>query len=264
MGGRDSRSVPRSRESRFATSVENFTRQEELILRTVRVFDLGQPVRGPRGVVYSCHPTRAPTATRDHFLKGPELNVLVPEVIAHLLARMVGLAVPQFGVALWGDKVYFASEEVQNQNVGAWVKRKAIANPQVMLEAVVFDIWLANQDRNLGNFVGEVDQTSHKMHLYAIDFEKSLTLRGPHPITSVPTVDPRKFWPRDELGRLLRGERPPTYFCERISAIPRNGIEVCFDKLMAHIGRVPWSENSVKVLTDRARNLRKHLQEAWI
>lgn len=236
--------------------------QEELILRSITVLEPGQAVQGP--VVYSTNPKKAPALDgKDYFLKGPDLNVAVPELVAHLLAGLLGLPVPPFGVAKVGGEFYFASEEIQNRNVDLWIRRNALANPEALLETVVFDVWIANRDRNMSNFVGEIAPNMRDMYLYAIDFEKSMALQGPHPITTVPTRNPKDFWPREELGRLLRGKNPPRDFCGKIAGLRRDRVVDCFDRVVSHVGQIPWAENSVKVLSDRAKRIESHVEEVW-
>jgi hypothetical protein len=91
------------------------------------------------------------------------------------------------------------------RDVGPWVKRNKVKNMDVLPRLIALDVWLANNDRNMGNLLGrQVDDEGDQIELVAIDFEKSATVRRLSPNVEIPTMPPKGFWPRDELGKLCQ------------------------------------------------------------
>ena len=238
--------------------------QNEIILKTIQVLDPGQPVLPPHGIVYSTNPRiTSGTDGHEYFLKGTDRNVVVAEAVAHLLAKMLQVPVPEFGIAPVEEKFYFASRSIQIRNVEVFVERKDIANADVLARTIVLDVWFANPDRNMGNFVGEIAGNPGPIRLLPIDFEKSVCLRGPTPLVSAPMVNPKKLWPKERLGQLLRGTAIPTQFCDKVANFQEHHITDCFNKVVAHVGDIEWVEGSLKVLVNRAKQIHTRVQEAW-
>ncbi len=238
--------------------------QHDLFLRTVQLIEPGQKVTPPRGIVYSTDPkTALGTDNNPYFLKGPATEVVVAEAAAHLLARVVELPVPDFGLASIDGQNYFASKGIKFRNVELHLQLGKIANPQALTDTIVFDIWIANCDRNMGNFVGEVAENPDSVRIYPIDFEKAATLRERTPLVSVPQIEPRRFWPRNSLGTLLAGRSIPRPFCDRVSAVTTSQVARCIETLAAHIGPINWAESSIQVLVSRAANIHMLCSEVW-
>lgn len=238
--------------------------QLPLTLRMVEVLEPGQKVEGPANVVYSTSPTVAPGSDGyDYFLKGPEAETLVAEATSYLLAAFLGLPVPEFGIASIDGAPFFASRAVMLRNVSTFIERSWVANPSVLVETVVFDIWTANTDRNMGNFVGEwAGDGQREVRVCAIDFEKSACLCERTPLVIVPTIDQDRFWPRDTLGNALAGRPLPVLFCDRIAAVTEDSIRRCLDLVTAHVD-IPWADSCVRVLKNRAQSIRRLAQEVW-
>lgn len=228
-------------------------------------------MEAPEHVVYSTDPRRATGLDgKVYFVKGPDQNVAVAEAVAYQLAQEVGLPVPEFGLVLSddGSEPSFASCEVAHchRSVDDWIVRKRTTNPEVLPRIIAFDVWVANKDRNIGNLVGieEPAGLGIRITLVAIDFEKSVALRGPYPLTTVNTIPATKLWPSGILGNLVKGAPQPMEFFATIEGINASHIEAAFGTVEAHLGAiVPWKENTVKLLLTRAKNIRTLVQEVW-
>lgn len=239
-------------------------RQLELTLKSIELLDPGQKITGPPNVIYSCNPRIA--GGLDNFgyvLKGPDIEIVAAEACAHLLAQAVELPVPEFGVAPIDGNMYFASREVQIRNVQRFLAARKIQNPATLYETIAFDVWVANTDRNLGNFVGEMAANEGAVRIVPIDFEKSATIRERTPIVSVPLIEPRRLWPHDDLGRIACGGQIPDAFCEKIAALPRARIDHAMQVATAHLPAFTWGDNSAQVLEVRARRIRQLCREVW-
>lgn len=238
--------------------------QFPLTLKIVRVLESGQRVESPRDVIYSTSPRIAAASDgHDYILKGPEVEAVVAEATAYMLAKQIDLPVPEFGIASVNGSPYFASREVRLRNVAAFIERALVSNPSVLLNTVVFDIWMANTDRNMGNFVGEkAEDGQGNVKVYAIDFEKSACLRERTPLVKVPTIEQSKFWPRGSLGTILAGRPMPNTVCDKISETPEEVIRECLDLIGAHVD-VPWADSCVQVLRDRAQRIHRLAKEVW-
>lgn len=244
--------------------------QRQLFCPLIQLIDKGIKVATPENVVYSTDPHRANGLDgKVYFVKGPELEIVIAEVVAHLLARDLQLRVPDFGVVLSAeDAPLFASCEVPHchRTVDDWIVRRRITNHDLLPRLVVFDIWVANKDRNIGNLVGAEVQTGTdvKIALVAIDFEKSVAIRGPYPLTTVDTIPVRQLWPSGILGDLVQGVPCPGDFCETIEHVSESQIEAAFASIESRLGtEVPWKESSVSVLMKRAKKIRKLVAEVW-
>lgn len=239
-------------------------RQLELSLKSIQLVDPGQKVIGPDGVVYSTNPKTAVGLDElTYFLKGPEIEIVAAEAFAHLLARLVDLPVPDFGLARIDDDTYFASLEAQIRNVGHFLANGKITNPQTLQETIVFDVWVANTDRNLGNFVGQVTPNPNHVRILPIDFEKSASIRERTPIVQIPMIPVRDFWPSEDLGRIASGSRLPEDFCGRIAAVTSNQITHCAGVVAAHLPQYEWGDSTVRVLKTRASQIVRLCREVW-
>lgn len=235
-----------------------------LFLPSIGLVDSGQPVEAPSNIVYSTAPRTALSMDGQHYvLKGPDINVVVAELSAYVLAGLANLPVPEFGIAATAEGTFFACREVKIRNVSHWITAGKLTNASILVQTVVFDIWIANVDRNFGNFVGLSLLSDGRIELRAIDFEKSVALRGKYPLTTVPMVEPKDFWPRESLGELLKGKPIPHEFCDTIRSIPGDAILRALNTVSASIPGMDWAESSEKVIKSRANDIHKLVRDVW-
>lgn len=245
--------------------------QKELVCPTVQLLDEGTKVTAPENVFYSTDPRKVMGVDgHTYFVKGPGYDIVVAEAVAHLLAKEVGLKVPDFGIVLAedGQAPSFASREVPQclREVDSWILRKRVTNLDILPRLVVFDVWVANKDRNIGNIVGSEVQLGAdvKITLTAIDFEKSIALRGPYPMTTVNMIPPSKLWPSGTLGDMIKGISIPEDFCATIEHVSESQMENAFASVEAHFGEeVDWKKSTVRVLQVRSAKIRELLREVW-
>ncbi|HXN18454.1 MAG TPA: HipA family kinase [Candidatus Binatus sp.] len=239
-------------------------------MKVVDLIEEGEEVTPPQGVVYSTHPRR--TLAQDghvYFVKGPDLNVVVAEVVSHLLAQQIELQVPEFALAKSGSTAgfLFASREVQGfRAVDSWLAAGKVRNPTLVQLMHLFDVLVANRDRNIGNLIGETirGQHSSELRLVAIDFEKAEALRGNYPLTTVPTIPPGRLRPSGILGTLLQNDHTAAVQFAAVERINRDDILGAFGKLEAVLGlEIEWKENSAQLVAQRARDIRRLLEEVW-
>jgi hypothetical protein len=98
-----------------------------------------------------------------------------------------------------------------------------------------------------------------------IDFEKSRTLAA-NPFMGSGSVDPKRLWPRDELGDILRRIRPtktPEAVLGRIRGFSQQQISEIVLPVAAELPFIGWQDNSVEVLFRRARNIDGLLEAVW-
>lgn len=204
------------------------------------------------------------------MLKGPDHQVVFSETIAYELAATVGLRVPAYGLCHvpWGDGIYFASEKLGHRHSLEllWPTEK-IANRELLSQVIVFDIWIANIDRNIGNLVYDsfVDGSETRLIIYAIDFEKSEVLRGDKDRFTIEALPLENMWPRETLGKLCNGLPVPYEFCTRIESITEDEVATAFGVWEDDLGlpRIEWSERARSHLMSRARRIRNLVHEVW-
>ena len=140
-----------------------------------------------------------------------------------------------------------------------------VANFGDLLNTLVVDVWLANNDRNLGNVLAQ-NRRDGKAQLTMIDFEKSVTLRSAHPTVESAAVPDRGLWPTGILGQLLRdrkGLHPPAGICGAINSVNEEEIRAILSSVSEPLGRVPWLESSIDVLAKRGRDILKIAERVW-
>lgn len=245
--------------------------QIPLFCALIDLIDEGTAVAAPEDVVYSTQPRKA-TGQDGHsyYVKGPDLNITVAEAVAHQLARNLGLNVPNFGIVVSADtdQPKFASREVPHclRQVDEWIRRNRAINRDTLPLITAFDVWVVNKDRNIGNIVGEglSGTAAGRIKLIAIDFEKSMALRGPYPLTTVPLIPPQAMWPSGTLGQLLKGAPIPQAFCERLERFTENDVLGAFGAIESQMRvDIPWKENSAQLLTTRAQSIKRLVAEVW-
>jgi hypothetical protein len=227
-----------------------------------------EPVTSPDGLVYSTHPRTALAKDGNlYYLKGPELEVVVAEAVGYELASMVGLPVPHYALChVPGDGICFASRELPTQSLEPLLERGRITNPAFLPSCIAFDIWVANEDRNLNNLVAipRVLAAGAHAELYAIDFEKSHILRGTDFLT-VGAMESQRFWPTGLLGTFCASCQFPDGPCDTISEIRQEQIEGIFERLSWSLdgARITWAESATHQLASRARRINVLAEEAW-
>jgi len=245
--------------------------QGELFLRVVDLIEEGQEVTPPTGMVFSTQPRRC-LAEDGHiyFVKGPDPNVVVPEAVSYILAQQVELPVPEFALgrreAEYG--LFFASREVQGgfRSVDSWLGLGRTQNPQVIQRLHVFDVLIANRDRNIGNLLVQNIRSPQgpPFRLVAIDFEKSEAFRGNYPYTTVPTIEPRRLRPSGILCEILQRERVAVEHFAAIERIGQGNVLDAFGRLEAMIGHpIEWKDGSAQLIASRARDIRRIVAEVW-
>jgi hypothetical protein len=123
-----------------------------------------------------------------------------------------------------------------------------------------------NKDRNIGNLVGESQLAPGEgtVAIVAIDFEKSMALRGPYPLTTTPNIQPRALWPSGTLGQLLTGDARPNNFFAAIEAMTGDHVRDAFARVEARLNEdIPWKESSAQLLANRAKRIRNLAAEVW-
>ena len=111
--------------------------------------------------------------------------------------------------------------------------------------------------------MGDVLKETKRLRLLAIDFEKSVVLRGPYPLTTAPTVDPKSLWPKEFLADMLHGMPIPRGFCETIERTTEDALKQCFSRIETSTGQIEWLDNSIVVLHKRAENIHALVREVW-
>jgi hypothetical protein len=105
-----------------------------------------------------------------------------------------------------------------------------------------------------------------EVELVMIDFEKSKTLR-PNPIMGSANVDMRRLWPKDELGRALREQKPlfgPVITMDRIRGMSRDRCAEVIAEVVEALGPIAWADNSIDALSRRALRIDEIVGEIWI
>ncbi len=239
-----------------------------MALTVVDVMTAGD-VEAPEGLVYHTHPRLSEAADgNSYFIKGPEQNTVVAELLGCLLAAEAGLPVPVVVAAKTPDAVYAGSKEVENavRDVMPILRRtEQVANFSDLFDAIVVDAWLANNDRNAYNCLA-VKHRDHRFRIVLIDFERSETVKGPHPIMQASAVEPRTLWPTGVLGAFLKARKPafpPPAMCSRITTLPEARVIALFDAVEEAVGAVPWRESSVHALLSRRERIAAIMDQVW-
>ncbi len=234
----------------------------------IRLAEEPLPVQPHDGLVYSTSPRVGLGADGSSrwYVKDRAPGTVFAELAAYQLGRLLDLPTPAFGV--WvnplTDESWFGCLEA-NLRVGvpSLVEAGSISRESV-LECTVFDCWIANVDRNEGGFV--VDRTAADgLRLLAIDFEKSKVLNTPNRF-AIPGIDARDFWPKENLGRICRGQPVPDQVCGRIAAVSEADVRSALKEAhrsMGHPSAIDWIQTSADLLIDRAARIRDITREAW-
>lgn len=241
-------------------------------LRRLELIEAPQQVEAPPGMVYSTDPHEAMAEDgMDYILKGPDASVVFAEAAAYELAGLLDLPVPPCAGCIdpASTDVWFGSREMQSRfSLDHLLARDRVQNSSMIPQTIVFDVWIGNPDRNMGNFVGATvgtDGTS-AVNLRAIDFEKAQVLRGDRDEFRVTAMDPEGFWPAGELGEICSGFTLPTTVCDEIQRLVEGGrIAGVLEQLVWDLDfpDVPWLDAAVRLLTSRGHDIRMWAEEAW-
>jgi hypothetical protein len=202
-----------------------------------------------------------------YIIKGPDPRLVFAEYAAYELAALAGIPVPEHALCMIpgrGD-VYFASRKLPYRFApeDLW-EHDHVENREMLAETAVFDIWIANDDRNVGNLVAGKGDGDGRIRWYAIDFERAKALRGQEDLFTIMGVHPKQMWPKEQLGRFCSGLQVPRPVCDRIADLGR-AVEPIVDAWNSDLAlpRVDWCERTATVLSQRASRIHHLVQEAW-
>jgi hypothetical protein len=183
------------------------------------------------------------------------------------LASVVGLRVPTASVCSLNGELFGGVESVPRaqRNIRPWLRDvRRINNLTDLFSVIAADTWLANDDRNMGNVVGS-SLGDGRIDVFMIDFEKSRTL-AQNPFMGSGTLEPTRLWPRAELGQILRRIQPkscPEPILERIKRMTPLQISDVVMPIAAELPFIGWYGASVEVLSRRAKNIVRLVEEVW-
>jgi len=237
-------------------------------LPVLRLISGGDAVKGPDGIVYSTAPESWLADDGNHYVvKGPGVGLVAAEAVSYQLARAVGLAVPEFvlGQKEGESDLYFASRKMDLRDIEPWLSMDRAKTLASVARIVVFDVWVANRDRNLGNLLPPHSSHTGSDEVVAIDFEKAVSLCSPHPIVETATVAPAELWPSGELGQTLRGTGLPGAFVAELRALPEATVEAAVASVSNTIGasKFGWAANSQQTLLRRLADLGNLVAGSW-
>ena len=234
----------------------------------IRLATIEAPVIGEAGKVFSTSPEVAIGEDgKTYYIKGRNNATAFSEVVGCRLAKAVGLLVPVASVCSFNGELYGGVESVPRaqRNIRPWLQQpKRINNIIDLFSVIAVDTWLANDDRNMGNVVGS-SLGNGRIELFMIDFEKSRTLAH-NPFISAGSLDPKKLWPRDELGQFLRRIQPkrcPEPILERIRRMEQHQISEVVMPIAAELPFIDWHGASIEVLSRRATNIVRLVEDVW-
>lgn len=220
----------------------------------------------PSNMVYSTAPVSSlDESGADYVVKGPDHDVVVAETTSHVLANHLDLLVPEFALATraGSSSHFFASKKVDPviRDIEPWIDD----HKDTIAKVIVFDIWIGNNDRNIGNLIGraplEGDPTS--IEIVAIDFEKAHAIRGMHPIITVNAVNPPTLWPTGTLGVQMRRTPVPTGFIDRVQALPDALVERTVRCISSALPVFTWADSVAIALNSRKNKLPALVREVW-
>jgi hypothetical protein len=234
----------------------------------IRLATIEAAVIGEPGKVFSTGPEVAIGEDgKTCYIKGRNGPTAFSEVAGCKLAAAMGLRVPAASICSLGDDLYAGVESVPKaqRNIRPWLRDlQRINNSADLFSVIAVDTWLANDDRNMGNLVGS-SLGDGRIDVFMIDFEKSRTL-AENPFMGSGNVEPRRLWPRDELGGILRRIRPattPAAVLDRIRGVSQRQISELILPVAAELPFIGWQDSSVEVLFRRAQNIDRLVEAVW-
>lgn len=202
-----------------------------------------------------------------YYIKGCNDPIAFAEVVGCRLASIVGLDVPDAHIGLFNGDLYAAIESVPaaNRNIRPWLRdRQRIENRDHLFEVIAVDTWLVNDDRNMGNLVGS-SVGGGNIKVFMIDFEKSRSL-AENPFIGSGGVDPKRLWPTEELGAILRQSKParcPEPIVNRIRSISAQELSDSVLPIAEELPFIHWHQSSIELLVRRARNIGTLVETVW-
>jgi hypothetical protein len=209
------------------------------------------PVVGEPGKVFSTGPEVSYGEDgKVYYIKGCNSPIVFTEVVGCRLAATVGLKVPNAHIGFFGGDLFAAVESVPaaNRNIRPWLRDQTrIDNWEHLFEVIAVDTWLVNDDRNMGNVVGS-SVGDGRIEVFMIDFEKSRTL-AESPFMGSGAIDPRRLWPTEELGTILRQHRLrcPDAILGRIAAVSTEQLHEVIMPVAEELPFIHWQESGVEV-----------------
>lgn len=245
--------------------------------RRVRVLTLESvvgPVTPPAGITYRTAPAIGIVAGgKRYVLKHNTVTTIVAELLGYGLAELVHVPVPGHGVArlLHAPRWTFCSAEQERLDLKCFLDRGRVVNSSAFFDTLVFDLWVGNDDRNWGGFVGAIPDTAApgQVEMLAIDFECSHLLCG---MSEIELNAGKNLLPRIEIRQYLtRGIEPFRPMVERLSAVSHQQIERVFDRLrFPDDGLIPelypsaWAERAIQQLASRAARMERIVRETYV
>lgn len=241
--------------------------ESQIMIERVTLAKIGSVITAPGNLVYSTSPRSVTSCDGVNYVrKGPELNVVVTELIAHLLSEKIGIKTPEFAYCKDENCFHFLSRKVVDcvRNIQPWLKQNQPEVIRQVCQIIVFDIWIMNYDRNIGNLLGVRSDNDASISVIAIDFEKSAALRGQHPLTESSERSPGSFWPTGDLGRAMRGTQIPVDLMNKIQDISPDVVAESVTSVSDTIGNsFTWAGSSIQLLQSRQNRLPELAREVW-
>jgi hypothetical protein len=245
-------------------------RRQILTVRWVRALEVPKPIESEGLTIYASNPRQALCDDgRRYVLKGPSLAQIVAEYMGYTLAKRVELPVPEFALcrANVSSEVLFASRMSDRalRFPADSMLRADKSGIGLLADCAVFDIWVANEDRNPGNIIGEPigGYGNPSISYLLIDFERSLLLSGTSGL-EVNMFSPSKFMPKPALKDLL--PRPPirSALLDQIAGVTSAEVLGHFTDLENALGeRISWRDSATHHLMSRATKLTTLVREAY-
>jgi hypothetical protein len=215
----------------------------------------GRRVEPPEQIVYSNAPTSWLDSNGDTYVvKDTAIEAVIAEAVATRLARGLGLAVPDF------------ARKLALRDISPWLRRERDDVLAELAKITVFDIWVANHDRNLGNLLPPTDGkfTGNVTAAVAIDFEKAVAIRSRYPLVEASDVSPKRCWPSGDLGVALAGQARPVDFVDALGAVTRAEIVTAVSAVRNVIGPTfAWADSVVEALEHRKQRIQALTNEGW-
>lgn len=244
--------------------------QQALLADVDQLIHSGPAVENPLGIVYSTAPQTGLTLNGHNcIVKGhSDPGIVLREAVAYALADEVGVPIPQgILVSTLHDHLLFGSIIIEGpRDVEPFLKGGRVSNWDKLIDIVTFDIWICNDDRNIGNLVGRspVASSPGAIDIVAIDFEKSEVLGSKTPTVTVPMVPPESLWPKPPLGSFLSGSKPSEGVMQNYSDIDENLLVSIIAPIQQRLGVEPeWTQSVSRLLAARAKNIGRLIGEVW-
>lgn len=241
-----------------------------MAVRWVRALEVPKAVESEGLTIYASNPRQALCDDgRRYVLKGPDLAQIVAEYMGYTLAKHVELPVPEFALCRpnASSEVLFASRMSDRalRFPADSMLRIDKSGIGLLADCVVFDVWVANEDRNPGNIIGEPigGFANPSISYLLIDFERSLLLSGTSGL-EVNMFSPSRFMPKPALKDLLPRPAVRSALLDRIGSVTPAIILGHFTDLENAIGeRISWRDSATHHLVSRATKLTTLVREAY-